>query len=336
MNLVRNLIFKALRYSGLPLLFREIGQRKKVTIVMFHDLAPDTAARSFAYLAKHYNIIGLNDFLEARRQGNASRLPDKALIITLDDGHIRNYELLPVIKKMNIPVTIFLCAGIIDTNRHYWFKFKHPDLFKPAMKQMPTREKLEVLKKAGFWPEKEFPFPLALNKSQIREMSPLVNFQGHTLFHPCLPKCRDEEAAVEIFKSKQVLEQDFSLKINAIAYPNGDYSDRDIELVKKAGYACGITVDYGFNTIETDPYRLKRLSIDDTDSVDAVCVKASGVWTRLLNLVGKRRLVGLMQSVPETAAAAKKEPVGHLAPLLALPVLGNIDLLSELFCLTLA
>lgn len=330
MSALRNLIFKAIRYSGLPFLFREILQRKRVTIVMFHDPAPDAAEAAFSFLAKNYNVIDLNDFLEACRRGDDSLLPDKALIITLDDGHIRNYELLPIIKKLKIPVTIFLCAGIINTNRHYWFKFKHPDLFKPAMKQMPTREKLEVLAKAGFYPEKEFPTPLALRKGQIQEMKPYVNFQGHTMFHPCLPKCRNEEVIPEIFASKEVLEQDFQLDIKAIAYPNGDYSDRDIELVKEAGYTAGITVDYGFNTIHTDPYRLKRLSIDDTDNVDTVCVKASGVWTLFLNLLGKRRLTGLMESV-EPRAAAQKKSLGHLTHLLMFPALGTSDLFTEFF-----
>ena len=328
MSIIKNLIFKTLRFSGLPFLFREILQRKKVTIVMFHDPAPGDAAKAFAYLAKHYNIIDLNTFLDACRKGDDRLLPDKALILTLDDGHIRNYELLPLLKKMNIPVTIFLCAGIIDTNRHYWFKFKHPDLFKPAMKQMSNREKLALLEKAGFWPEREFATPIALNKTQIREMQAYVNFQGHTLFHPCLPKCQDEEATEEIFRSKQILEQDYQLRINSIAYPNGDYSDRDIELVRDAGYAFGITVDYGFNTIKTDPYRLKRLSIDDVDNIDAVCVKASGVWTLLMYWAGKRRRYGRMETV-ERPPVVHQDVLRHAVKLLVIHLLDLADLMPE-------
>lgn len=297
MKSLRNLMFKILRFSGLPLLFREILQRKKVTIVMLHDPAPEVAARAFRFLTDHYNIISLNDFLEARRARDAGRLPRKALIITLDDGHIGNYRLLPVIKAMNIPVTIFLCAGIIDTRRQYWFQYQHPGLSKPALKQMTNRERLEALAKAGFRPEREWAEPRALSATQIREMAPYVNFQGHTVFHPCLPKCNDVEAFHEIAGCREILEQNFHLKINALAYPNGDYSERDIELVKQAGYTCAITVDYGFNAIYTDPYRLRRLSLDDTDNTDAVCVKASGAWTCLLNLTGKRRATGLTDAV---------------------------------------
>ena len=300
---------------------------------MFHDLAAKDAERTFAYLARKYNIIDLNEFLEACSRGDDSKLPEKALVITLDDGHIRNYELLPVLKKLHIPVTIFLCAGIVNTNRHYWFKFKHPDLFKPALKQMPNEEKLERLKVAGFWPTREFNQPQALTKSQILEMKGHVNFQGHTLFHPCLPKCYDAEAMVEIFQSKQILEQEYDLAINAIAYPNGDYSDRDIKLVKDAGYAFGITVDYGFNTIKTDPYRLKRLSVYDTDNIDAVSVKASGVWTLLMSWIGKRRETGWMESV-EPKMKVKKEVFNHFMHITLLHLLDTADLVSDMFLAT--
>jgi len=287
---LRDILFKLLRYSGLPWLIRETLQRRRVTIAMFHDIAADHAERVFGYLAKTYHVIGLDDYLAARRSGNASRLPDKALIITLDDGHIRNHTLLPVLEKLNLPVTIFLCAGIVGTRRHYWFKFKHPEIDTQALKLVPNHVRLEQLARVGFTEEQEFDPPQALTKAQIREMKSRVNFQSHTTFHPCLHTCSDAEAREEIFGSKKILEQDFGLRINALAYPNGDYSERDMELIKQAGYDCAIAVDFGYNTLKTNPYRLKRLSVDDTDSVDAVCVKVSGLWTLLMWLAGKRRL----------------------------------------------
>lgn len=289
---IRKLVFLLLRYSGIPMLVRELLQRRKVTIVMLHDPAPEVAEKAFAFLASRYNIIDLNTFLEARQKGDQRSLPPKAMVITLDDGHLGNYRLLPVLKKQQIPVTIFLCAGIVGTNRHYWFRFEHPDLSKEALKRLPTREKRDRLAKAGFLPEKEYLAPQALTRAQIQEMKPYVNFQSHTTFHPCLPNCTPQDAWEEIAGAKKILEQDFGLPINALAFPNGDYSTRDLNLVQKAGYACAITVDYGFNSLQTDPYRLKRLSIDDTDDVNTVCVKASGLWTLLLHRLGKRRLSG--------------------------------------------
>ena len=286
---MRALIFKILRLSGLPFLLRELLQRNRVTIVMFHDPAPEQAERAFLYLKKHYRLIGLNTFLEARSSGSLKNLPKKSLVITLDDGHIRNCDLLPILKKHQIPVTIFLCAGLVNTRRHFWFLEQFSGMDKEQLKQMPNNQRLEILANAGFQQDREYENAQALTKAQIMEMKDQVDFQSHTSFHPCLHTCSDAEAHSEIFQSKKTLEQEFGLPINALAYPNGDYSQRDIELIKEAGYACAISVDFGFNSIHTDPYRLKRLSIDDTDNPDTVAVKASGLWTLLLGLLGKRK-----------------------------------------------
>ncbi len=266
------ILFKILRYSGLPFLFRETIQRRRVTILMFHDIGPAAAERVFGYLTKKYNVVSLDDFI-ARKP-----MPQKALILTFDDGHVGNYDLVPVLKKYNLPVTIFLCAGIVGTRRHYWFTYKHPAITTSELKQKSNALRLTTLREVGFDEEKEFDEPQALSKCQIDEMKNAVNFQAHTMFHPCLPTCTNEEAKEEVFQCKTVLENDFGLRINAFAYPNGDYGDRETELLKAAGYDCGVTVDFGFNTYSTDPFRLKRLSVNDTSNLDELIVKASGVW----------------------------------------------------------
>jgi peptidoglycan/xylan/chitin deacetylase (PgdA/CDA1 family) len=281
------ILYKLLRYSGLPFLFREILFRNSTRIVMFHDIGAEAAERAFGYLARRYNIVSLNDYLTGRP------MPPKSLVITLDDGHIGNHALLPVVKRLGIRPTIFLCAGIVDTRRRFWFLHKHPTVSTEALKKLPNDWRLQVLAEAGFHQEKEFEAPQALSKAQIEEMKGAFDLQSHTVFHPCLPQCSDETARAEIFDSKRILEEQFGLKVEAFAFPNGDYSERDIEMIRQAGYICAITVDYGFNAPGADPFRLRRLSIDDTGNLDALSLKASGVWTPLMALIGKQRLKGL-------------------------------------------
>ncbi|MDN7025652.1 polysaccharide deacetylase family protein [Methanoculleus sp. FWC-SCC1] len=278
-NYFEKLIYGCIRYSGIPFIFREIIQRNKVTILYFHDINPDTAEKIFGKLMSIYNIISLNDFLYLHRE--KKNPPKKALIITFDDGHRGNYKLLPIIKKFHIPVTIYLCSGIINTNRHFWFKEKHPFYNGRMLKNTQNSERLRILKEIGFEQEKTYLSPQALSKNQIIEMLPFVNFQSHTIFHPCLTKCDDSEAWNEIFISKQMLERDYNLDINAIAYPNGNYSDRDIQLCMDAGYEFGLTTEFGFNTYNTDPFRLKRLSVNDTDDINELIVRVSGFWAFL-------------------------------------------------------
>jgi len=276
MKIPNKFLYKLLRITGLTLIFREVIQKNKVTIVLFHDMSLDIAEQSFTYLQRHYNIISLNDFLVAVE--NKMALPRKSLILTFDDGHIGNFDLLPIIKRLNIPVTIFLCAGIINTKRNFWFRYEKRSQPKDYLKRIPNLQRVNFLKEDGFLHDKEFSAPYALQESHIQQMKPFINFQSHTLFHPILPMCTDKEAREEIFGSKTLLENRYHLDVNAISYPNGDYSNRDVELVKEAGYKCGVTVDFGFNTINTDLYRLKRFSVNDATGYSELIVKASGLW----------------------------------------------------------
>ncbi len=267
--------------------------------MLFHDLDKKKAEEIFRYLSGKYNLIHLNDFIQACQSKDLSGIPKKALIITFDDGHIGNYEMLSVIKEFNVPVTIFLCASIIDTNRHFWFNFKQSSFSSLKLKHISNKERLQALSTVGFEQDKEFDNPEAMTSEQIHEMKETVNMQAHTLFHPCLPRCNEEEAREEIFGSKEKLENEYALNINTIAYPNGDYSDRDIRLSREAGYTHGVTVDAGFNTIHTDPFKLKRLSMNDSCTLDELIVKASGVWSFLTPDKRKKNDFGWTKNVEQ-------------------------------------
>jgi peptidoglycan/xylan/chitin deacetylase (PgdA/CDA1 family) len=284
----KKILYKIIRYSFIPFLFRELLQRYKVTILLAHDIDEKSADKIFSYLNSNYNLIPLECYLNAVELKNNKLIPQKSLIITFDDGHIGNYKLYPILKKYNMPITIFLCAGIINTNRYYWFKYLNKKINKTSFKKLSNKERLGELKKIGFSETKEFERPQALNKKQIEEMADIVNFQAHTLFHPILPNCTDIEAKKEIVESKLLLQNDYKLKITTIAYPNGDFSDRDILICKNAGYKCGLTARGGFNTIDSDLFRLKRLSINDTSNIDELIVRTSGVWAFLKLLLGKK------------------------------------------------
>lgn len=294
---MKKLLFLIFRLSGLPWLFRELVQKNKVSILLFHDIRKEAAERTFSYLSKNYNIIDLKDFIEACEKQDSAKIPEKALIITFDDGHIKNYDLLPVIKRYKTPVTIFLCSALINTNKHFWFKFKKDAGAIAGLKRLSNKTRLKVLADDGFAQDKEFDQPQAMNKVQVEELKHYVNLQSHTMFHPCLPKCNTSEARDEIFNSKEMLATEYGLKINAISYPNGDYSDREIKLAREAGYKCGITVDFGFNTIHTDLFKLKRFSVNDTTDLNELIVKASGIWSFLKTRNGRKQTCGYTKIV---------------------------------------
>jgi peptidoglycan/xylan/chitin deacetylase (PgdA/CDA1 family) len=286
---LNKILFILLRFSGLPFIFRQFVQNKKVTILCFHDINPGVAERTFTYLLKKYHIIDLNTFIKASENKNSKSLPQNALIITFDDGFLRNFKLLSVIQKYQIPVTIFICAGLINTNRELWFIFNRKKLPGVSFKDTPNSERLKILMQAGFIQTDESSQPQVLSKDHINNMKAHVNFQSHTMYHPFLPMCDDEEVTTELNRSREILENEYHLTINTIAYPFGHYSEKIIELARGAGYKCGITVDYGFNSIHSDLFRLKRLLVNDTDDINELIIKSSGVWGFFKTFVKKMK-----------------------------------------------
>jgi peptidoglycan/xylan/chitin deacetylase (PgdA/CDA1 family) len=276
--MLRRFVFLLLRYSLTPFLSRELGQRKRVTILVYHRPNPDTAALHFRTLRRAYNIISLRDFLKARSNGTCRRLPPKALIVTFDDGDKSNYLLKSVLERYQIPATFFLCSGIVGTKRHFWFNTDITDGDRQSLKRLPNEERLEALRKIGFSEAEECPTRQALSGPEIEELRTVVDLQSHTVYHPILLRCSSERSFWEIAQSRTDLQSNFGLKIYALAYPNGDYSKREIEFAKAAGYECALTMEFGLNSDRTPLFQLRRICVNDDASASELIVKASGVW----------------------------------------------------------
>jgi peptidoglycan/xylan/chitin deacetylase (PgdA/CDA1 family) len=301
----KNIAFFLLRISAVPYFIREVVQRRRATILVYHKLSPEVADRHFEALRRSYNIISLADYLDARTNRHR-QLPPKALIITLDDGHKGNYALKPVLEKYGITATVFLCSGLADTNRHFWFEIEMSNSVRQGLKGISDEERLKVLAGMGFRETAEQTTRQALSASEIEDMKLVVDFQSHTVDHPVLPQCSDQRAFHQLSDSKIKLEDKFGLRIYALAYPNGDYSAREIAAAEKCGYQCALTLDLGFNSRTTPAFQLKRICINDDAGLDELFVRASGLWGFLRNLVRRRSPHG--SDLPRVAAADCRRP----------------------------
>ncbi len=263
------------RTTGIPLLMRELIFKDKTMILFYHFPSAEVFRRNLAYLVKRYNIIPLDTLVNAIQKGDWSSIPPKSLVITLDDGFVENYALLPVLKEFNVPVTIYLCSHIVNTRRHYWYCSGYPDFLK--LKKCSNQERLAVLKKeVGFDQEKEYDRAQALNLDQIKEMTPFVDFESHSRFHPILPNCSDQESDGEIKGSKELLEKLLGKKIRHFSYPNGDYGDREAGYASRAGYDSAVTTQGGVNDLRSDLFRLKRVGVEDDASVNELVGEMCG------------------------------------------------------------
>jgi peptidoglycan/xylan/chitin deacetylase (PgdA/CDA1 family) len=275
---MRRVLFLFVRLTGIPFLLRELFQRRKVTILCYHDPDPRTAAAHFRLLARHYTIISLREYIDRCKGRNGAPLPPKALVVTLDDGHRDNFKLKELLEVNGFPVTIFLCSAIVGTNRRFWWRTGIGQEEVRTLKALPDDQRVARLAAHGFDELQEYSERQALSAEELSALTPRIDFQAHTRLHPILPRCSHERAVDEIAGSRRELKERFGLNIYAMAYPNGDYSGRDVEIARAAGYECALTLDAGFNTLETDLFRLRRVAMYDKADPNELIVKASGFW----------------------------------------------------------
>ncbi|MHC4564500.1 MAG: polysaccharide deacetylase family protein [Planctomycetota bacterium] len=280
-TLIRETAGFLLRLSGIAWAIRSVFSRNKVAILVYHRPAAETFKAHLRYLGKRYKLIPLDRLVDAIQNGDSSNIPPKALVVTLDDGHKRNHELLPIIKEFDIRPTLYVCSDSIGTNRHFWWS-EVSYLAARSIKRIPTNCALEKLRcEAGYETTKEYPKRQALTESEILDMEPHVDLGSHTRFHPILPQCENGKCMDEIQNSKMALETYLSSPVKHFAYPNGDYGEREVEYVRACGYRSARTLDVGWNDANSDPFRLKAIGIEDDASINILCGQLTGMFPYL-------------------------------------------------------
>jgi peptidoglycan/xylan/chitin deacetylase (PgdA/CDA1 family) len=299
---MKEVLSRVITYSGLPYLIRELFFRKKVTILVYHDPKPEVFEEHLTYLAPRYRIIPLGILIEAIINQDWHRVPDKSLSITIDDGHMGNHKLINIVRDFQIPITIFVCAEIIDTNRHFWFL--DYDVEAEQLKTINNQNRLDYLRARGnYEQDMNFENRQALSEAEIKEMEDNgIDFQSHSSFHPILTMCSDDESRMEIKNSKSVLEGFLRRPITVFAYPNGNYSEREIQYIREAGYRAARSLDLGWNGLDTNIFALKSIVISDNASLYEMIVQSSGIF-RFYHLLRDWLLVGNKSEMRESGVS---------------------------------
>ena len=250
---------------------------------MYHDPKPEIFAKQLQYLSKHYHFISLDALVDAIHTKDESKIPPKSLVVTIDDGYLGNYKLLSLFKAHQIRPTIYLCTQIVNTDRHFWFKANHLNehkhkKYREFLKGLDTKKRIARLRKDfNYEPQEQYSNRQALNLHELVEMGYYVDFQPHTQFHPILPACTREVCEKEIGGSKRDLETLLNGTCTHFSYPNGNYTEREINIIKRCGYQSARSLDRGWNHINSDPYRLKVINLTDDASVNQLIAQMSGV-----------------------------------------------------------
>jgi glycosyltransferase involved in cell wall biosynthesis len=288
-----------LRFTGASWIIRRFVCRNRATVLVYHDPSPEVFDKHLAYLAARYTFIPLRRLVQAVQDRDWSDMPANPLVVTIDDGHRGNYQLLKSIRRWKLRPTIYLCSDIVNTRRHFWWKagYERPQ----KLKKLPHQDLLDMLRsETGFELEKEYVERQSLSLSEIREMAPDVEFGSHTRFHPILVNCTDETCREEIVRSKQRLEGLLGCPVTEFSYTNGEHTERERQFVAAAQYQSARTVDIGWNALRGDRLRLRAMPVDDDASINVLCGQTCGIFGRIYSWFQRGR---------QTATTKKRDEV---------------------------
>ncbi|MBN1210978.1 MAG: polysaccharide deacetylase family protein [candidate division Zixibacteria bacterium] len=139
-RLIKHILVIVLYYCGLLNLMGKLFKPKACKIpliLMYHQVAGDretenkylmkglyvfqsTFDKQMSYLKKKYKPIALSQLVELLV--NNQPIPENSVIITFDDGWRDNFQhAYPILKKYDIPATIFMTTDFIETGKIFWF-----------------------------------------------------------------------------------------------------------------------------------------------------------------------------------------------------------------------
>jgi len=308
--LVIKLLEFIIYYSGCAFLLSLIS-KKGVIILTYHRVNNDTEPFSVSlknfekqieYLAHKKRIISLEELITNIQKG--IELPKGCVVITFDDGYKNNYtNAYPILKKYNMPFTIFLATDYISSDKLIWsdelrYKIKKSNCKSIVLRtnnsqrynmrnekekintidnlfrfliDCSTEKRKEILSELNDKLKVEVPKQVVENTmlswEDVKEMTVdgnIPSFGAHTCSHCNLTSVSLEDARKEIAESKHIIEKEIGKEVKFFSYPYGRYNERIKQIVKENGFVGAVTINYGENGLESDLFALKRIGVNDS------------------------------------------------------------------------
>lgn len=254
------------------------------TILMFHRVSPgDTVpfAREM-YVSQAFldailtqvrrlgwDIVDLDEVHQ--RLTGKSRSPRRFVCFTFDDGYRDNMTLaLPIFRRHQAPMTIYVCTGLIERTADYWWGVIEEQVARNASLQSPAQreQSYKALTESrhddimGTTPHVEKiagqpPFDSAslldsvmLSWPELEELTedPLVSLQAHTVHHWPSAQLDGATARQDVEDGRAVLASRLGIDPCHFAYPYGAVKDcgaRDFAIAADLGFKTATTTRKG-------------------------------------------------------------------------------------------
>lgn len=251
------------------------------TIIVLHEIHdPNWLDNAFKILKRNYNMIAAEEL--ENYYYNSANLKNSCHV-TFDDGDKGFYEnILPIVKKHKVPVSTYVSPKMAAEQKNFWFqeikgyndekmieiinqvtnnkKDIQPQFVKPFLKTLKLNviwEIIHLYQKETNEPPKK---PMNMTIDQLKELksSGLVEIGAHTLNHPILINEEEDFAKIEIEKSIDLLGDILNSEIKYFAYPNGNYSNREIEILRNKGIKLAFSTKKDKISLENNNYSIPR------------------------------------------------------------------------------
>ena len=271
-----SLSYAAFRYGGLTAVVRWL--RREGIVLCYHNvvaklnghaatlglhIASATFERQIRWLAQHYTIVPLEEFVARVLRGASLR---RLAAITFDDGYTGVFEhAWPLLRDLSIPATVFLVAEVHGNGREQGFWWDDADVLRAYSPANESRW-LTVLKGdhaaivgtgrlAPAWCQ-----PATWGTIAAAARAGL-GIGAHSATHRTLPTLPDAELHRELVESRALIRRHCGVDPSFFAYPYGLWDARIRGAVEAAGYRAAFTLAADARTQKHDRWTLPRLNV---------------------------------------------------------------------------
>lgn len=272
-------------------------------VPLFSRLKSDEFDAQMRYIRKHYRVVSLDQLVCELRE---ARMVEPTIAVTFDDGYRDLYtHAFPALRKYGIPATIYLIGRCMETGEAPWYDRifvalknapgetleveldcpRRFDLGSAGARLHAAWQIVCYLRSISAHSRRAWCASFEqtvevrhaelenrmLNWDQVREMHrDGVFFGAHTMSHPAVSQLDPSDFEEELLRSKLLLEERLDVPMLDFAYPFGKSEDQSAaaeEFLVHSGYRSAVTTMEGYNLPATNPFRLRRIQIDESDSM---------------------------------------------------------------------
>ncbi|MEM9037746.1 MAG: polysaccharide deacetylase family protein [Actinomycetota bacterium] len=275
--------------------------RRRLRTIAYHEVTdPERFRAQISMIAEQFRPVGEREVIEAVEHG--AELPPKAVWVTFDDGSPTVMERAqPVLDELGVPATIFVCPGLVDTDRPMWWDIvgeaERLGAVVPAplveIKAMPDHARRalvaeledEIIRRSG-----SALTGVQLTTASLRRWIDAGHGVGnHSWDHPCLDTCTPAEQEEQIRRCHAWLVDELGLDRPTFAYPNGNRADATERTLLDLKYPVGLVFDHRLTRLDVHPMRLSRLRLSADASVGRARAILSGAHSFLFHATRRAR-----------------------------------------------